>query len=104
MTLDHLFLKARLAGYTIGQLSQTPRGWDIILWSGPIGYSTYATPAYSPSPHTALLTAIDILDRGEGHTLACNVVTSEPAASNLREILDRLKPSQPATHRRPWAS
>ena len=104
MTLDHLFLKARLAGYTIGQLSQTPRGWDIILWSGPVGYSTYASPAYSPSPHSALLTAIDILDRGEGSTLACNAIATEATTSNLREILTRLKPAQPAIHRRPWSS
>lgn len=56
MTTDDALILLAASGYTLGSLSQSPRGWEVILWSGPIGYSTYAI-ATADSPALALSTA-----------------------------------------------
>jgi len=71
-----------LAPYRLGSLSQSLRGWEVVLWSGQIGYSTYAA-THGDSPSQALALAIAILDSGEGKTLDCNEPTCTSAQLNL---------------------
>ena len=58
MTTDEALALVTASGYTLGSLSQSPRGWEVILWAGPIGYSPYsASTAASPAAalHSAML-------------------------------------------------
>jgi hypothetical protein len=57
MTTDDILTLIAASGYTLGSLSQSPRGWEVILWSGPIGYSTYAA-ATANSPALAISAAM----------------------------------------------
>ena len=73
-TLDALLTECDAKGYRLN-LYSSARGWEVLLWDGPTGYSPY-TVANDPSPTLALRRAIDSLDRGEGRILDCN----QPAA------------------------
>jgi len=64
-----------LAPLRLGSLSSSPRGWEVILWSGPIGYSTYGV-GHGLTPSEALASAQSDL-RTSPHSLDCN----EPKAS-----------------------
>jgi hypothetical protein len=59
------------AGYSLGSLSQSPRGWEVILWSGPIGYSSYAAST-ADSPAKALHSAMLHLQTTGGTELDSN--------------------------------
>ena len=56
MTTDEALALLAASGYVLGSLSQSPRGWEVILWSGPIGYSTYAA-ATADSPAKSIYSA-----------------------------------------------
>ena len=71
MTTDDALALLATSGYTLGSLSQSPRGWEVILWSGPIGYSSYAV-ATADSPALAIIHAITTLQTTGGIELDCN--------------------------------
>ncbi len=71
MTTDDALAALASTGYTLGSLSQSPRDWEVILWSGQIGYSTYST-ATADSPAKALEAARLHLQSSGGTELDCN--------------------------------
>ena len=71
MTTDDILTLIAASGYSLGSLSQSPRGWEVILWSGPIGYSTYAA-ATAASPAKALHSAMIDLQTSGGTELDSN--------------------------------
>lgn len=71
MTTDSALASIASAGYSLGSLSQSPRGWEVILWSGPIGYSTYAA-ATADSPALAISAAMLHLQTTGGTELDSN--------------------------------
>jgi hypothetical protein len=86
--LESLLLS--LPPYRLGSLSHTSRGWEVLLWSGPIGYSTYAVGSHPSSPYSALTSALLNL-RDNPLTLECN----EPKASYSSLSALFAKPSVP---------
>jgi len=71
VTTDDILALIASADYQLGSLSQSPRGWEVILWSGPIGYSTYAAST-AASPALALHSAYLNLRTSGGTELDCN--------------------------------
>lgn len=71
MTTDEALALVTASGYTLGSLSQSPRGWEVILWSGPIGYSTYAA-ATANSPAKSIYSAMLHLQTSGGTELDSN--------------------------------
>lgn len=71
MTTDEALALIASSGYQLGSLSQSSRGWEVILWSGPIGYSTY-TVATADSPALALESARLHMQATGGTELDCN--------------------------------
>ena len=71
MTTDDILTLIAASGYSLGSLSQSPRGWEVILWSGPIGYSTYSA-ATASSPAAAISAAMLHLQTTGGTELDCN--------------------------------
>lgn len=71
MTTDFALASLAAAGFTLGSLSQSPRGWEVIIWSGPVGYSSY-TVATAASPALAITHAITTMQSTGGTELDCN--------------------------------
>lgn len=71
MTTDEALALLAASGYSLGSLSQSPRGWEVILWSGPIGYSSYSAST-AASPALALHSAYLDLRTTGGTELDCN--------------------------------
>ena len=71
MTTDDALTLITVSGYSLGSLSQSPRGWEVILWSGPIGYSSYAAST-ADSPAKALHSAMLHLQTTGGTELDSN--------------------------------
>lgn len=71
MTTDEALALIASSGYQLGSLSQSPRGWEVIIWSGSIGYSTY-TVATADSPALALTLATESMHTTGGTELDCN--------------------------------
>lgn len=71
MTTDDALASLAASGYQLGSLSQSSRGWEVIIWSGSIGYSTYAS-ATASSPADAISTAMLHLRSTGGTELDCN--------------------------------
>ena len=97
--LDTILL-ACASPYTIGQIAQSPRGWEVTLWSGQIGYSSYAC-ATATNLRSALSSAATLLSLG-GTELESNLPVIRPAGldalfTNLRS---RLTANQPKLTRR----
>lgn len=100
MTTDEALALLASAGYSLGSLSQSPRGWEVTLWSGPVGYSNY-TCATASSPAIALTTALSDLRSTGGKSLECNeVIDKTEIRSALDSILARLTPPSEPIKRR----
>lgn len=96
MTTDDILTLIAASGYVLGSLSQSPRGWEVILWSGPIGYSTYAA-ATAASPAKALHSAMIDLQTSGGTELDCN---APKIKLDLQSFLANIIPSAEPIKRR----
>lgn len=100
MTLESILAILAAESFQIGSLSQSPRGWEVTLWSGPVGYSNY-TCATASSPAIALTTALSDLRNTGGKPLECNeVIDKAEIRSALDSILARLAPPSEPIKRR----
>lgn len=100
MTTDEALALLAASGYVLGSLSQSPRGWEVTLWSGTVGYSNY-TCATASSPAIALTAALSDLRSTGGKSLECNeVIDKAEIRSALDSILARLAPPSEPIKRR----
>lgn len=92
MTTDDALASLASANYTLGSLSQSPRGWEVIIWSGPIGYSSYAV-ATATSPADAITCAKNNMSSTGGTDLDSNAPKIKlDLSSFLKSIIPPAEP------------
>ena len=92
MTTDDALASLASANYTLGSLSQSPRGWEVIIWSGPIGYSTYSVST-AASPALAITNAIVTMQSTGGTELDSNAPKIKlDLSSFLKSIIPPAEP------------
>jgi len=94
VTFPDLALPAAIAhanslGYRIGNAAQSPRGWELTLWSGQVGYSDYVCTCHEYLSR-AIELAIDEFDLGNGKSLDANL--RKVTNFELSAILANLRP------------
>jgi hypothetical protein len=89
MNLSATIAHANSLGYRIGSASQSPRGWELTLWSGQVGYSDYVCTSHE-SLSRAIELAIDDFCDGKGKSLDSNL--RKVTAFELNSILANLRP------------
>jgi hypothetical protein len=89
MNLSATIAHANSLGYRIGSASQSPRGWELTLWSGQVGYSDYVCTSHE-SLSRAIELAIADFDSGLGKSLDANL--RKVTAFELNSILANLRP------------
>lgn len=89
MSLSKTIAHANSLGYRIGSASQSPRGWELTLWSGQVGYSDYVCTCHE-SLSRAIELAIDDFCDGKGKSLDSNL--RKVTAFELNSILANLRP------------
>lgn len=89
MTLSSTIAHANSLGYRIGSAAQSPRGWELTLWSGQVGYSDYVCTS-DLSLSRAIELAILQFDLGNGKSLDANL--RKVTAFDLNSILANLRP------------
>jgi hypothetical protein len=89
MSLSRTIAHANTAGYRIGNAAQSPRGWELTLWSGQVGYSDYVCTCHE-NLSRAIELAIDEFDLGNGKSLDSNL--RKVTNFELSSILSNLRP------------
>ena len=89
MNLSRTIAHANSLGYRIGNAAQSPRGWELTLWSGQVGYSDYVCTCHE-SLSRAIELAIDDFCDGKGKSLDSNL--RKVTAFELNSILANLRP------------
>ena len=89
MSLSKTIAHANSLGYRIGNAAQSPRGWELTLWSGQVGYSDYVCTSHE-SLSRAIELAIADFDSGLGKSLDSNL--RKVTAFELNSILANLRP------------
>ena len=89
MNLSATIAHANSLGYRIGNAAQSPRGWELTLWSGQVGYSDYVCTTHE-SLSRAIELAIADFDSGLGKSLDSNL--RKVTAFELNSILANLRP------------
>lgn len=89
MNLSQAIAHANSLGYRIGNASQSPRGWELTLWSGQVGYSDYVCTCHE-SLSRAIELAIDAFDSDLGKSLDANL--RKITSFELNSILANLRP------------
>lgn len=89
MSLSRTIAHANSLGYRIGNAAQSPRGWELTLWSGQVGYSDYVCTTHE-SLSRAIELAIDDFCDGKGKSLDSNL--RKVTAFELNSILANLRP------------
>lgn len=89
MSLSKTIARANSLGYRIGNAAQSPRGWELTLWSGQVGYSDYVCTSHE-SLSRAIELAIDDFCDGKGKSLDSNL--RKVTAFELNSILANLRP------------
>lgn len=89
LALPAIIAHANTAGYRIGNAAQSPRGWELTLWSGQVGYSDYVCTCHE-SLSRAIELAIDDFCDGKGKSLDSNL--RKVTAFELNSILANLRP------------
>ena len=89
MNLSQIIGHANSLGYRIGNASQSPRGWELTLWSGQVGYSDYVCTS-DLSLSRAIELAILQFDLGNGKSLDANL--RKVTSFELNSILANLRP------------
>ena len=89
MNLSATIAHANSLGYRIGNAAQSPRGWELTLWSGQVGYSDYVC-TYHESLSRAIELAIDDFCDGKGKSLDANL--PKVSSFELNSILANLRP------------
>jgi hypothetical protein len=89
VSLSKTIAHANSLGYRIGSASQSPRGWELTLWSGQVGYSDYVCTCHE-SLSRAIELAIDDFCDGKGKSLDSNL--RKVTAFELNSILANLRP------------
>lgn len=89
MNLSATIAHANSLGYRIGNAAQSPRGWELTLWSGQVGYSDYVCTTHE-SLSRAIELAIDDFCDGKGKSLDANL--RKVTAFELNSILANLRP------------
>jgi len=89
MSLSQTIAHANSLGYRIGNAAQSPRGWELTLWSGQVGYSDYVCTSHE-SLSRAIELAIDEFDLGNGKSLDSNL--RKVTNFELSSILSNLRP------------
>ena len=89
MNLSATIAHANSLGYHIGNAAQSPRGWELTLWSGQVGYSDYVC-THHESLSRAIELAIDDFCDGKGKSLDSNL--PKITSFELNSILANLRP------------
>jgi len=89
VSLSKTIAHANSLGYRIGSASQSPRGWELTLWSGQVGYSDYVCASHE-SLSRAIELAIDDFCDGKGKSLDANL--RKVTSFELNSILANLRP------------
>ena len=89
MSLSRTIAHANSLGYHIGNAAQSPRGWELTLWSGQVGYSDYVC-THHESLSRAIELAIDDFCDGKGKSLDSNL--PKITSFELNSILANLRP------------
>jgi len=89
VSLSKTIAHANSLGYRIGSASQSPRGWELTLWSGQVGYSDYVCTSHE-SLSRAIELAIDDFCDGKGKSLDANL--RKVTSFELNSILTNLRP------------
>ena len=89
MNLSQIIVHANSLGYRIGNASQSPRGWELTLWSGQVGYSDYIC-THHESLSRAIELAIGAFNSGLGKSLDANL--PKVSSFELNSILANLRP------------
>jgi hypothetical protein len=89
VSLSKTIARANSLGYRIGNAAQSPRGWELTLWSGQVGYSDYVCTSHE-SLSRAIELAIDDFCDGKGKSLDSNL--RKVTAFELNSILANLRP------------
>jgi len=89
VSLSKTIAHANSLGYRIGNAAQSPRGWELTLWSGQVGYSDYVCTSHE-SLSRAIELAIADFDSGLGKSLDSNL--PKITSFELNSILANLRP------------
>ena len=89
MNLSRTIAHTNSLGYRIGNAAQSPRGWELTLWSGQVGYSDYVC-TYHENLSRAIELAIDNFCDGNGKSLDTNL--RKVTNFELSSILANLRP------------
>ena len=89
MSLSRTIAHANALGYRIGNAAQSSRGWELILWSGQVGYSDYVCTCHE-NLSRAIELAIAEFDLGNGKSLDSNL--RKVTNFELSSILANLRP------------